>query len=104
MQICRDSPQLFRSHKSGVTQSVKHPPAPVASTKSSRQSLKTRQSSPGGQMLGLQVVIQDITERKQAERALNQSNVSLRRGNEDLEQFAFSASHDLQEPVRRCHL
>jgi light-regulated signal transduction histidine kinase (bacteriophytochrome) len=50
--------------------------------------------------LGLQTIVQDISERKKAETALNQSNASLRRANEDLEQFSFSASHDLQEPLR----
>ena len=35
----------------------------------------------------------DITERKRTEN-------ELRRANQDLEQFAFSASHDLQEPLR----
>lgn len=42
---------------------------------------------------GLSVFYEDITERKQAEE-------QLRRANEDLEQFAYSASHDLQEPLR----
>jgi PAS domain S-box-containing protein len=53
-----------------------------------------------GRILGLQAIVQDITERKEAEQALSQSNASLRRANNDLEQFAFSASHDLQEPLR----
>ena len=44
-------------------------------------------------LLGLQVVVQDITERKQFD-------AKLRQAYEDLEQFAYSASHDLQEPVR----
>jgi PAS domain S-box-containing protein len=51
-------------------------------------------------VIGLQLAMQDITERKQAENALSQANRELRRANEDLEQFAFSASHDLQEPIR----
>ena len=39
-------------------------------------------------------------ESKQAQEALRQSNEELRRANEDLNQFAYSASHDLQEPLR----
>ncbi|MFZ0588854.1 MAG: PAS domain S-box protein [Bryobacteraceae bacterium] len=42
----------------------------------------------------------DITARKQAEEALCRSNEQLKRANENLQQFAYSASHDLQEPLR----
>jgi PAS domain S-box-containing protein len=48
-------------------------------------------------MLGL---VGDITERKEAEAALAQANEDLLRANADLEQFGYSASHDLQEPLR----
>mgnify|MGYP001588739798 CR=1 FL=1 len=42
----------------------------------------------------------DVTERRQAEETLREINLALRRSNEDLNQFAFAASHDLREPLR----
>jgi PAS domain S-box-containing protein len=46
-------------------------------------------------------ITEDITARKKNEALLRQSNTELRRANSDLEQFAYSASHDLQEPLRQ---
>jgi len=50
---------------------------------------------------GIVVAVQDITAVRTYRQQLEQTNLDLQRSNENLESFAYIASHDLQEPLRK---
>lgn len=57
-----------------------------------------------GSITRVLVVAHDVTSIVQANERLKQLNTELEKSNRDLEQFAYVASHDLQEPLRKIQL
>lgn len=54
----------------------------------------------GGEIAGGSVILRDVTEQVEAKRMLARQASALKRSNDVLSQFAYAASHDLQEPLR----
>jgi PAS domain S-box-containing protein len=57
-----------------------------------------------GQLEAVAGSTRDITELEQADAELRRSNMDLERANKELEEFAYVASHDLQEPLRMVNI
>ena len=62
--------------------------------------LKTPIYDHRGTCVGTQGIFWDVTAEYESRRKLEESAAALKQSNEDLAQFAYVASHDLQEPLR----
>lgn len=64
-------------------------------------SVKFPVRNPSGEIFGIGGISTDITQRKLAENQLKDYASQLEKVNQDLQNFTYTASHDLQEPLRK---
>ncbi len=85
----------------GISRDISDRKQAEAALKQARDRLEIRVKERTKELSEANAALQlEIAERREAEAKLEQLTLDLQRSNQELEQFAYLASHDLQEPLR----